>query len=239
MDTVNASSGVPKPANTTLSLSREAVFQLTFTAVNNNTRPDLRNASSQFSYIQADFIYSQAQDTSDYCPGVKYHRSCELRPAIISYPIMVQTSRANGTTNGTRIGINEDIYRRNGMDGLYPGSHNSTLKQIEGYKVLNHTNIYEDGTLNGGTHLGGIVAGLEMYLTGSATLELDDTTAGFTLRQVDHAKDYLNHSVQSGGCGYTYVDPLEEFPGSLYQVCWKVSTGLCSRLWPISRSMLQ
>jgi hypothetical protein len=51
-----------------------------------------------------------------------------------------------------------------------------------------------------------------MYLTGSATLELDDTAAGFTLRQVDHANAYLNNSVQSGGCGDTYVDPLEGFP---------------------------
>ena len=212
MGASNASSDVSKSANATLSLSEETVFQLTFTAVNNNAHPDLRNATAPFSYIQADFIYSQAQDTSDYCPGVRYHRSCRLRPAVISYPIMVQTSRANGTTNGTRIGITENIYRQNGMDGLYPGSYNSTLKQIEGYKVLNYTNIYEDGTLNGGTHLGGIVAGLEMYLTGSATLELDDTAAGFTLRQVDHANAYLNNSVQSGGCGYTYVDPLEGFP---------------------------
>jgi hypothetical protein len=205
--TGNSSSDISRPANAT-----ETVFELTFTAVNDNTLPDPRNTSTLYSYIQADFTYSQSQDTNDYCPGVKYHRSCRLRPAMISYPIMVQTSRANGTTNGTRVGITETTYRQSGMDGLYPGSYNSTLKQIDGYKVLNYTDIYEDGTVNGSTQLGGIVAGLEMYLTGSATLELDDTAAGFTLRQVDHAARYLNNSVPSGDCGYTYVDPLKGFP---------------------------
>lgn len=214
--TGNSSSDLARPANATPIASEETVFELTFTVVNNDTRSDARNASTAYSYIQADFIYTQAQDTNDYCPGVRYHRSCQLRPALISYPIMVQTSRANGTTNGTRIGITESTYRQKGMDSLYPGSYNSTLKQVDGYKVLNYTNIYEDdtlnGTLNGTTQLGGIVAGLKMYLTGSATLELDDTAAGFTLRQVDHADGYLNNSVSSGGCGYNYVDPLKGFP---------------------------
>ena len=109
---------------------------------------------------------------------------------------MVQTSRANGTTNGTRVGITESTYRQNDMDSLYPGSYNLTLKQIDGYKVLNYPNIYENGTPNGSAQLGGIVAGLEMYLTGSATLEPDDTAAGFTLRQAGHADAYLNNSVQ-------------------------------------------
>jgi hypothetical protein len=211
MATGNSSSGLPGPANNTRDVSEETVFELTFTAVKNNTNADSRNASAAYSYIQADFIYSQAQDTSDYCPGVRYHRSCRLRPALISYPIMVQTSRANGTTNGTRVGITESTYQQNGMDGLHPGSYNSTLKQIEGYKVLNYTDIYEDETATGSTQLGGIVAGLDMYLTGSATLELDDTATGFTLRQLDHAARYLNNSVRPDGCGYNYVDPLKGF----------------------------
>ncbi|GAB7328356.1 hypothetical protein MBLNU13_g00344t3 [Cladosporium sp. NU13] len=142
--TRNSSSHLSRPANATTITSEETVFGLTFTTVNNNTRSGPRNASTAYSYIQADFIYTQAQDTNDYCPGV-------------------------------RVGITESMYRLKGMDSLYPGSYNSTLKQFDGYKVLNYTSIYEDGTLNGTTQLGGIVARPEMYLTGSATLELDDT----------------------------------------------------------------
>lgn len=212
MGSGNSSSDLSKPTNDSLSVSEETIFELKFTVVNNDTQPDPRNTSTAYSYIQADFTYSQAQDTDDYCPGVKYHRTCRLRPALISYPVMVQTSRANGTTHGTRVGITESTYQQNGMDGLHPGSYNATLKQIEGYKVLNYTDIYEDGTVNGPTQLGGIVAGLEMYLTGSATLELDDTAAGFTLRQVEHAARYLDNSARSSGCGYTYADPLKGFP---------------------------
>lgn len=184
--TRNSSSHLSRPANATTITSEETVFGLTLTTVNNNTRSDPRNASTAYSYIQADFICTQAQDTNDYCPGVRYDRSCQFRPALISYPIMVQTSRANESTNGTRVGITESMYRLKGMDSLYPGSYNSTLKQFDGYKVLNYTSIYEDGTLNGTTQLGGIVARPQMYLTGSATLELDDTATGFTLRQAGH-----------------------------------------------------
>jgi hypothetical protein len=186
-----------------------------FSAVDSPAGLDSHDEGTLYSYIHAEIVYTRANDarandTRASCPGMRYHRSCQLRPAVLSYPVMVQTSKDNSMFNAARVGITEESYKDSGNGSMYPQKYDLDLKQVGGYSVLKYQDIYEDANNAGDTQLGGIVMGLQMYLGGSASLELDFDTGLPALRQLGNAPQYLTNSVNLEGCGYQYYDPFED-----------------------------
>lgn len=198
------------------SSSQRTLFDISFTPVDSLGDPDSHDEVTTYSYIQAEFIYTRANDTTangtgSSCPGTRYHRSCQLRPAVLSYPVMVQTSKGNDILNAARVGITEESYNESGIDFMSPKAYDTDLKQVGGYTVLRYQDIYEHIHDAGDTQLGGIVMGLQMYLGGSASLELDGDTGLPALKQLGNSPQFLTNSVNLEGCGYQYYDPFEDF----------------------------
>ncbi|USW46959.1 hypothetical protein Slin15195_G002780 [Septoria linicola] len=150
-------------------------------------------------------VASTANETS--CPGSIYSQSCTLRPAVIEYPVKIQNA-TNGIT-GMSLNVDGNFY-----ENATFRNYNLTLKQQNGFKVLNYSEIYENPKGGDRTHLGGVAEGLEMYLGGNASIHYGDE--GYHLVQRGNAPTYLRNDmgVQEGvdnsaaQCGFQYSDPM-------------------------------
>ena len=227
---MNASNVLSGPARSNLTQaqtdelakqSSPAIFNLAFEVINSNL-DDIRSGSVSAdkhqgsSYIAMDLLYTQAKDRGDTCPGNMTKQTCRLWPAVISYPVQLDSHNTDNSMNGIKLGVSRAAYF--GESGVTSGAFNRTLKQQNGYEILRYTNVQEEPAAVGSpldTRLGGIQLGLQMYLGGSASVS-HGGAFGWRIAQQYNAPQYLTNAPESSSCAYQYLNPL--VPGDLSSV---------------------
>lgn len=182
------------------------VFSLKFDPVYLDTDP--------FARIEMAIVSTNATYQDSTCPGTKRSQKCRLRPAVINYPVKVETHNGTHTLQSMSLGIDEPI----DVPSTFL-EYNTTLKQQNGFDVSRYITVNESflTSINDTrTRLGGIALGLSTYLGGSANLS-HSSTSGFSVDFADNAAVYLLNDLgtQEGkpqsrdDCGYQFVDPLQ------------------------------
>ncbi|EME40731.1 hypothetical protein DOTSEDRAFT_55859 [Dothistroma septosporum NZE10] len=175
------------------------------------------NNGKNYSYITMNMIYTVAEDSSeegtDSCPGTKYIQTCILRPAVIDYPVEIQSFDDSHTLHSMTLAV----------DGLKTDNStfrdfNTTLKQQNHFPIIHYNDVHESHATTSNdsrTRLGGVTQGLNTYLGGNASMYYDPIT-GFQLDQSGNAPVYLTNDLgtQEGRaqsknlCGFRYNDPM-------------------------------
>ncbi|KAK6442475.1 hypothetical protein LTR95_001307, partial [Oleoguttula sp. CCFEE 5521] len=187
----------------------QALFAISF-AANSTLAPGSDTAAAQ--YLTMDLIYTTANDVvsdqgSGSCPGKRVTQHCELRPAVISYPVMVQNYSGLHALNGLTVGITQDSLdaEKNETGSIYP-TYDLKMSQQHGYDIVERVNVTTDtgyefaGEL---TRLGGVLQGLQEFVSGSAGLYFSGA-AGFAVNQTGVAQQFLLNEKPLGAneCGY-------------------------------------
>jgi len=184
--------------------------------------------TSAYSYLTMDVLFTSATNaendggsTDIGCPGTVTKQSCQLRPAVIEYPVMIQnTSNSLLNTsstmsaqlmNGAMTFDTEQDYNDEEGSGKFD-SFDRDNKQMDGFKVLGYNNI---SPLSGGSMagygtvpaLGGILQAFNMYLGGNAYMTFDGIY-GFQLNQTGNAQQYLTNAPSGFQCGFQYSNPV-------------------------------
>lgn len=199
----NSTDCLQAAANTTASL-----FNVEFDAIYNGAD------SPQHDYINLSMLYTNASDVppdQGNCPGKQYSQTCKLRPAVINYPVVIQSYKDEHSITSMSLGVNPHTH-----DNKTFYQFNSTLKQQNGFEVLRYSDIHEDFTRGDTrTRLGGVSKGFTIYLGGNASLTT--SAAGFWLNQDGNSPSYLFNDLgtQEGTtasghlCGFEFVNPMD------------------------------
>ena len=126
-----------------------------------------QSSDQSYTYLTMNILTTNATDSSNSsvgdCPGTVWTETCKLRPAVIEYPVLVQTSDPTSTTSsaifdgafqyGTISFETNPFYSTDYDQTGYYGEFNLTTKQINGFKVLEYINLNTtaDGNGEGGT----------------------------------------------------------------------------------------
>ncbi|KAF7196558.1 Homocysteine S-methyltransferase 1 [Pseudocercospora fuligena] len=189
-------------ANTTAEL-----FHLSFDPVYNGAD------STNHDYINMSMLYTNASDVAPdqgTCPGKQYSQTCQLRPAVINYPVMIQAYKDEHSITSMSLAVDPRTHD-NSTFHLF----NATGKQQSGFEVLRYSDIHESFILGDTrTRLGGVAKGFSIYLGGNASLTW--SAAGFWLNQDGNSPSYLfndlgtqeGKTASSDLCGFEFVDPM-------------------------------
>ena len=165
-------------------------------------------------YIIMNVVSSTALDKplgngTSSCPGTLMTQTCRMRPAKIDYPVQL-TQRGNESDWTAVLATDQNstaFYEYNQTSVLQQNYHTvkeyqnitdgSTMAQTEGIQLGNNT-------------LGGIVAGLNSYLGGQASISRAVSGLGFVLNTTGSAQSYLSNlpDLASSACDYRYYWPL-------------------------------
>nr|OQO16433.1 hypothetical protein B0A51_16617 [Rachicladosporium sp. CCFEE 5018] len=178
--------------------------------------PDPDSNSTMGQYLTMDVTYSAADDAvSDQsrCSGKWVKQHCELRPAIINYPVMVQSYSGLHAIEGLTVGDTQESFLADATNGgnVYP-LYSIELSQQAGYDVIERVNVTTLGSYEQGgdqTRLGGVLQGLQEYLGASADMTYEGAT-GFAVNQTGVAQHFLLNTepLTSQQCGYRYTDSI-------------------------------
>ena len=80
-----------------------------------------------------------------YCPGTLHRQTCKLKPALISYPLLI-SAQSTSDTQGVYVGYNEQ--KRLEISGATDGVYNKDLQQLNGFKVLSPINLVQEVSVN-------------------------------------------------------------------------------------------
>ncbi|OQO03890.1 hypothetical protein B0A48_10531 [Cryoendolithus antarcticus] len=194
----------------------QALFGISF-AANSTLAPGSETAAAH--YLTMDLIYTTANDVEEDqgCPGQRVTQHCELRPAVISYPVMVQNYSGLHALNGLTVGVTQDSLNaeKNETGPIYP-IYDQRISQQHGYDIVERVNVTTEGSYEfpgEHTRLGGVLQGLQEFVSGSAGIYWTGA-AGFMVNQTGVAQQYLLNETPLGTsqCGYQYTDSL--FPTS-------------------------
>ena len=98
------------------------------------------------------------------CPSVLTTTTCELRPALINYPLTVQN------ISSEVLNITEAFLGWNSTSLAYNADYSSSQHQLDNFTVVQYLNLEEQPTPNQLTQLGGIQLALQMSLGGQVSL---------------------------------------------------------------------
>lgn len=190
------------------------LFQVGFTAQYDNGG---YAGQTNYSYITMDLMYTTAndegQDGQGSCPGSRYTQTCQLRPAIVNYPVKIEQYKDSHTLTSMSLGVDNRT-----SDNSTFRDYNATMKQQNYFQILRYNDIHEthitiaDDTR---TRLGGVAQGLNTYLGGNASMYFGGA-AGFYLDQSSNAPTYLTNDLgtqegkvsSSQYCGFKFVNPM-------------------------------
>ncbi|KAK5010308.1 hypothetical protein LTR28_010668 [Elasticomyces elasticus] len=207
-----------------------SLFNITFDAVyNDGSYSD--NEGLNYSRIMMNVLYTSAQgsenDGDANCPGTRVSQTCQLRPAVINYPVTIQDYTGPHSLNGISLGLNTSSTLDYTKETT-PKSYDRGAKQQEGFEILRYNDVYEAHRGAGDpteSHLGGLVLGLQMYLAGSADLSFDGTV-GFRIQQTGLAPTQLTNSPGAFNCGFQYGNPMDELVHKINQIMFLVATDI-------------
>lgn len=186
-----------------------------------------------YSYIQLDWqtwsSYSDGETPNENCTGDFYHMQCELRPAILDYPIALQNTSISGrskqggktSTYNIYTGVIDEEYGY--YDGVYLMNDYFTDQQLGNFTIVEYLNVTEDATPNGNTSLGGIVMALNTYYKSRSTASYQAEKS--TNNQTVYDPVNQNSGIQipfaqlegwNDGCPTGFTSPLQNSNNTLY-----------------------
>lgn len=132
---------------------------------------DSRNYSQiilNLQYFQSDNPYNP---TSTSCPGTVFQKQCSLRPALIQYPVKVTNFTNEHVINGVSLGTQQSNNNDPTMNvNDAPPAYDPTLKQAEGFRVVEYLYPQDSHAIRSLTALGGIANALSQFLSSSAAI---------------------------------------------------------------------
>lgn len=139
-----------------------------------------------YSHIQLDWqaweSYSNGSNNNPNCLGNFYHLQCELRPALVDYPVVLQNTSFSGrSSKGTKqSNYIVKLGTVNESDGSYEWYSRmydySVDQQLGNFSVVQYLNVTEGNTPGGNSTLGGIVYALNTYYSSQSVATYQRTT---------------------------------------------------------------
>ncbi|KAK4540736.1 hypothetical protein LTR36_008951 [Oleoguttula mirabilis] len=190
----------------------ETIFSISFDAEYSYLYDaDYENIIGPGSNLTMNVLYTEAYEnsTTEDCPGMLYNQSCTLRPAVISYPIMLQNYSGTHSIQGVSVGWTWPSYIESSYNGVGTSPFNRTAKQQDGFEVLRYNDVIESHTVAGAStsRLAGLQQAFGMYLGGDASFDFGGTD-GFQITQTGNAPQYLLNAPENDQCGFVYANPM-------------------------------
>lgn len=188
------------------------------------------STEKNYSYIEMNWLswssYSLSEDSNPNCNGQLYNLTCELRPAIIEYPITVQNSSFSARKSKSKYS-NYLIYPGllNSTGGYYEGNYAlddiKTSQQLPGYNVTSYIDVPESQTPSGNTSIGGLVFALQTWFDSHATVSYDtettvsatgqnSTSTKYVLQATGLQEAYVQDDATTDGCPSGYGSPFDQ-----------------------------
>ena len=161
------------------------------------------------------------------CPSNKTVTSCELRPAVVEYPVTIMNYSNPHIANGVSLGA--DLKAQNTDQALQTQAYDASNKQSAGFKVHGYIETEEQQFYMGDTTLGGIQAALSQYLGSLATITYTGPENGskegtWSLSQQGTlAQTYMYGLPTPGTCDCSFYDPLDYIIGQINQLTFLTS----------------
>jgi len=176
------------------------------------------------------------------CPGQLLTQTCELRPALLTYPTFMQFTNISSKGRDSQLS-KIDIYigGYNATDYTYTGldSFDYDHKQIPGFNFLNWTTFSSNPPQPlAATTNGGIMTALKnqyksrAYITTTSlagenwTLSTQNQLAGI---QEDAYDDVTGYDTVDWSCPYSYDDPISSIVGGLNTLTFITADDLYNR----------
>jgi len=176
-------------------------------------------------YFQSDDPYSPKSDT---CPGTVFKKQCSLRPAIISYPLKVTNFTNEHVINGVSLDTQNSINDDPDLNKNAPlPKYNTTLKQAEGFSVVEYLYPQDNHTIRSLTALGGIANAFSQFLSSSAAITYE-SDGSWSLKQVGTlAQTMMYGPPNMGSCDCSFRnEALDSIIASINQLTFLVATGM-------------
>lgn len=202
----------------------DEMFSITFTQMWPSTEKN-------YSYIEMNWLswtsYSLSGNANPNCDGQLYNLTCELRPAVIEYPVTVQNSSFSARKSKDKYS-NYLIYPGpvNITGGYYEGNHAlddiRTSQQLPGYNVTSYIDVDEKQTPSGNTSIGGLVLALQTWFNSYATVSYDteitvnstngqnSTSTQYVLHATGLQEAYVQDAATTDGCPSGYGSPFDQ-----------------------------
>lgn len=187
--------------------------------------------AKNYSHIEMNWLswtsYSLSGDANPNCNGQLYNLTCELRPAVIEYPIVVQNSSFSQRKSKSKYS-NYLIYPGllNATGGYYEGNYAiddiKTSQQLPGYNVTSYIDVPETQLPSGNTSIGGLVLALQTWFNSHSTVSYDteasvDPATGqnssstkYVLHATGLQEAYVQDDVTTDGCPSGYGSPFDQ-----------------------------
>lgn len=176
-------------------------------------------------YFQSDDPYNPNSDT---CPGTVFNKQCSLRPALISYPLKVTNFTNEHVVNGVSLGVQDTTNDDPDLNkNPPPPKYNSTLKQAEGFSVVDYLYPQDTHTIRSLTALGGIANALSQFLSSSAAIT-HEADGSWSLKQVGTlAQTMMYGPPNMGSCDCSFRnEALDTIVASINQLTFLVATDM-------------
>lgn len=127
-------------------------------------------------------LYNSGQDTSATCGGRLVNLTCELRPAVIDYPISMRNSsytrRASKEKDSEFYVFPGPLNETAGtLQGLYTMDDYTVDHQVPNFTVVRTIDVPEQQVPGGNTSIGGIAFALQSYYASRSTVSYDNITS--------------------------------------------------------------
>lgn len=222
--------------NHTASSSTVRLFEVNF----NYT---FATAERNYSWIGLNMTSYNTHDQSEgtYCPATLLLQQCELRPAILSYPVVsevtnVATKSQRGNDTGQSSVVNVYLGQLNETDGSWEGTpdFDTQLDQASGFDILSYINLTGQPSPYGYTLVGGIMLAMQdLYGSQmSVTISSNDSTAWYLENQGLFAGlsiDAFSPSQSNISCPLRTVNPFSNIYTYLNKLTFIMADDLYNR----------
>jgi hypothetical protein len=142
------------------------------------------------------------------CPSVLTTTTCELRPALINYPLTLQN------ISSEFLNVTEAFLGWNATGNNYTTTYSPRDNQMHNFTVVKYLNLKEQPDPNQLTQLGGIQLALQMSLGGSVSLSYGPNGWGAEQNGTLGSVRELERP-EAGKCNWVYTNPMNYLLGQL------------------------
>ena len=142
------------------------------------------------------------------CPSVLTTTKCELRPALINYPLTLQNITSEF------LNVTEAFLGWNATSKSYGTTYSPSQQQMHNFTVVEYLDLEEQPTPNRLTQLGGIQLALQMSLGGKVSLSYGPNGWGAEQSGTLGSIRELERPA-AGMCNWVYTNPRDYLLGQL------------------------
>lgn len=179
---------------------------------------------------------TQDQTNGTSCPAELVQQQCELRPAILNYPVVAESTnvvtklqRGNDSQGSV---VTVYLGELNDTDGSWEGigQFDPNLGQVSGFDILSYINLTNHSSSFGPSSIGGIMLAMQEFYSGEASVTVfnNDTAAWYESSQgLIGSLSWL--PTNNTNCPTPTVDPLSTIMTYLNKLTFIMADDLYNR----------